>query len=249
MRLGNFITENVITESINDKGILKACFMAGNAGAGKSYTLSKITDGAIAPRVVNVDKWIEHFNAEYETPLHDKSKKLTRVDAYNYINSMLPLFVDSTSTNTNSTVRKMYMLHDLGYDTAMIFVNTSLETSLKRVEIRNKQINKKTGKPTRIVPLDKVEEYYYKAQQAKDFLKSKFEVYMEVNNNDGDLTDEVVLKAYNRMSFFFNSPVKNRKGNNIIETMTENGWKYLTDGIYSEEKLKKIISGWYRGIA
>lgn len=239
MRLTTFINENIITESINDKGILKCCFMAGNAGAGKSYTISKITDGTITPRIINVDKWIEHLRVEYDTPGHNKAKSLTMVDCYNYINSMLPIFVDSTSTDSSSTIRKSNLLEDLGYDISMIFVKTSLETSLKRVEDRNKQ-----GK--RIVSLAAAKEYYLKAMEIKEYLKAKFPVYMELNNDDGELTNDVVLKAYNRMGFFFNSPVKNPIGSNIISTMKEKGWKYLTDGIYSKPELKSKVSQWYR---
>ena len=58
-RLKTYIQEDIISEGINDKGIFKACFMAGTPGSGKSYVISKISDGAIEPRIVNSDKMTE----------------------------------------------------------------------------------------------------------------------------------------------------------------------------------------------
>lgn len=57
MRLSKYL----LTESINDKGIFKAIFMAGTPGAGKSYVINKINDGKIQPRIVNTDKLTEYF--------------------------------------------------------------------------------------------------------------------------------------------------------------------------------------------
>lgn len=241
MKLQNYIIENTITESINDKGILKACFFAGNPGAGKSYTLSKIGSGQVSPRVVNVDKWVEHLNTGYETPEHTRAQKLTENEVYLYVNSMLPLFVDSTSTSTQGVVRRRNVLEKVGYDTAIIFVKTSLETSIKRVQKRNEE-----GK--RIVPIEKVKEYYKKAMQVNKFLKHAFKFYLEINNDDDEFTDEIVIKAYNRVSAFFGSPVKNKIGSGIIEVMKKNGWKYLTDGVYTEQNLKQIVDNWYRSV-
>lgn len=240
MKFNNFITENVITESINDRGILKAVFMAGNPGAGKTYTLKKVSDGAISPRIVNIDKWIEFSKIAYNTPEHDRAKKVTKNELYLYVNSMLPLFVDTTSTYTTGVVRRRNILERVGYDTALIYVQTSLETSIARVEKRNQE-------GPRTVSLDAVKEYYMYATKIKKFLQHSFKLFMEVNNDDDALTDEVVLKAYNRMSWFFNSPVKNRVGNDIIETMKVNNWKYLTDGIYGPKELYSKIDEWYRG--
>jgi len=239
MRLDTFITENTITESINDKGIFKACFFAGSPGSGKSYTLSKITDGAIAPRIVNVDKWVEHFNTGYEEDELAKPKVLVKAEVYNYVNSLLPLFVDTTSISTHAVVKRRSLLEKIGYDTAIIYVNTSLDMAIDRVEKRN-------AEGGRQVSIDVVKEYYEKSVKIKKFLKHAFYLYMEVNNDTGTLTDDVLMKAYNRMSFFYNSAVSNKIGIETINTMKENKWKYLTDGVYSETELDAKISSWFR---
>lgn len=239
MKLQNYIKEHIITESINDKGILKACFMGGNPGAGKTYTITKVNDGALMPRVVSVDKWGEFLHLDYEKPEFTRAQTLTENEVFLYVNSMLPIIVDTTSTSTHGVVRRRSILERLGYDTAIIYVQTSLETSIERVLKRNKE-----GK--RIVTVERVKDYFEKAMQIKAFLKHAFKLFMEVNNDTDEFTDDMVIKAYNRVSYFFNAPVKNRVGQNIIEVMRENGWKYLTDGIYSKQELKQKVENWYR---
>ena len=220
--------------------------MAGNAGAGKSYVITKIKSGQIEPRIVNVDVWIEYYTKQlksagitgsiYDTPHHDKSKKLTVNQLYLYINSMLPLWIDSTSTDPLGVVKRYSILESLGYDIAMVFVQTSLETSLERAANRNE----------RVVPPDKVKEYYEKAMEVKDFLKGRFPLFMVVNNDTGELTDEVVTKAFKKMLFFFDSPLQNPVGKRTIDLMKDNKWKYLTPDVYSDSELKGIVNSWYR---
>ena len=49
-----------VAESINDKGVLKAVFVIGIPGAGKSYTVKKL-NGTVQPRVVNTDRATEYL--------------------------------------------------------------------------------------------------------------------------------------------------------------------------------------------
>lgn len=90
-----------INESIEDKGILKSCFMGGSPGSGKSYTINKIKAGTIEPRVVNTDKFTEflatYMNVNINQVMDNWSmykeniKKLTKNQLSLYLNSMLPL--------------------------------------------------------------------------------------------------------------------------------------------------------------
>ena len=97
-----------LTESINDKGLFKAVFFTGIPGAGKSYVTKKISDGAIDARVVNIDKHLEflgkHRGVDISKPgnartILDTSRQNTISQLTNYVNGMLPLFVDGTSAN------------------------------------------------------------------------------------------------------------------------------------------------------
>ena len=235
MRLDSYIAQDpMIIESINDRGIFKAVFMAGGAGSGKSYVLSKVKSGSIEPRVVNVDKFIEFYNTSY-AEFYDKSKQLTKSQLLNYINSVLPLAIDMTAAHVDSAIQKQKILELLGYDTAMIFVTTSLETSLNRARSR-----------TRKVPDEEVIKYHDLLLKAKDILRSQFPLFIEVKNDSGELTNDIVLKIFKRMSFFYEAPLKNQIGIETIRTMKENNYKYLIPNIYEEAELKTIVDKWYR---
>ena len=52
----------MVNESINDKGIFKAIFMAGTPGAGKT-TVAKKLSGGVEPRFVSTDTWVEFMKA------------------------------------------------------------------------------------------------------------------------------------------------------------------------------------------
>ena len=105
MRLSKYL----LTESINDKGIFKAIFMAGTPGAGKSYVINKINDGKIQPRIVNTDKLTEYFgkgeNVNWEI-YGEKIQNITKNQLAFYLNSLLPLWIDGTSSNPSALLRR-----------------------------------------------------------------------------------------------------------------------------------------------
>jgi len=224
MRLDNFVNEG-----INDIGILHAVFMAGAPGSGKSHSLQKIKSGQIDARLVNTDKFFEFLG---NTNIQ-KSKILTLGQLRLYIDSMLPLFVDGTSTNSSTTLKRKALLETIGYKTGMIFVNCELETSLERARKRK-----------RIVPDEIVIKSYEAMEKIKPIYKSAFDFFTEINNNDSDLDDNAVIKAFRKTTNFFTSE-PSQKGKEIIEKMKSENWKYLTDGIYNEAFFGQIISNWY----
>ena len=126
----------------------------------------------------------------------------------------------------------------MGYDTAMIFVNTSLETSVERALERES----KTG---REVKPEFIKKIYADIQKHKNFYRGKFDTWMEVDNDKGELTEEVVVNAFKFMGNFYNSPVQNPIGQEKIKKMKENGWKYLDPNITSIDTIKSTLSGWY----
>jgi len=227
-----------IAESIEDKGIFKAIFLAGAPGAGKSYVLSKISDGVLQPRIVNTDKFTEYFGItdpmEKSPEILDKVETLTEQQLYLYLNSLLPLFVDSTSSHSKNIIKRNGILQSLGYDTGMVFINTSLETTLKRIEQRKRKVSKEWAKMA-----------YEKINEAKEFYQAHFPLFYEVDNNEGELTNISILKAYKKIRNFYTSPIQNPEGVRDSQIMRNKGWKYLTDGLIDEPYLKKLISVWY----
>jgi len=248
MRLEKNINDKnvLLLESILDRGIFKAVFLGGIAGAGKSYVSSRVKSGLIEPRVVNTDTWVEYYmrvkkgliKSDLINPHDlwcDTSKKLVSSQLTQYLNSMLPLLCDQTSTRASTVVRRNGILERMGYDTAMIYVNTTLETAIERVNRRERK-----------VPVEQVIEYYENAKKIKPYLKAKFPIFLEIKNDDGELTDDVILNAFKRMLFFYDNPVSNPIGVDIMYTMKEKGWKYLAPNIYTMSEIKSIAGDWYR---
>lgn len=235
-----------INESIEDKGIFKSCFMAGTPGAGKTYTINKVKSGQIEPRMVNTDKFTEFIAQQFGIAPNDisanwtayksKIKSLSSSQLALYINSLLPLWVDGTSSKPQSVFRRQGILKSIGYDTAMIWVDTDLETAIERNAQRERN-----------VPEDFLRDVYKRIKNLKSYYKSEFRFFYEVNNNNGELNNDAVLEAFRKVSGFFNSPLENPIGKQLIEDMRSQGHKYLADTKdYDIKVLKRLAKGWYR---
>jgi len=232
MRLKQFIAE-----SIEDKGILKACFLGGFPGSGKSYIVSKVSSGQIEPRIVNTDKYVEFlkaFKASEWVKVEDKVKLLTKNQLVLYLNSMLPLFIDGTSSNPSSLARRNGILKSIGYDTSFVWVDTSIETSIERAKKRKREVTEKD-----------IRKIYNKLEGLKTYYSKDFRHFTEILNDEGELTEKVILQAFKKVTSFFNSPIENPIGQKLVEKMRSKGEKYLTDGEYTKAFLKKLVSTWY----
>ena len=237
MRLDKFM----VVEGINDKGIFKAVFMAGHPGAGKTTVLNKVKSGSIEPRWVNTDKAFPLFKEWWNTDwpkISPKVKIINKNQLAGYINSMLPLAIDGTANQASNVMRRKHILESIGYDTAMIFVNTSLETGLKRAEEREKRTKRE-------VDASFIKKVYVDIQKHKNFYRGKFDTWMEVDNDKGELTEEVIVNAFKFMGNFYNSPIQNPIGQEKVAKMKENGWKYLDPNVTPIDTIKNTLSGWY----
>lgn len=237
------LRDYMLNESIQDKGIFKACFMAASPAAGKSYVIKKISV-QIQPRVVNSDTWTEFLKAfdleKWKDQYGYKIRHLTEEQLILYLNSMLPLWIDSTSSAPSNVFRRNGILESMGYDTGMIWINCDIETAKRRAKDREKEIG-------RSVSEEYIEAVYKKIQPLKGFYKSKFKFFVEIDNNDGELTDEVVISAYKKAQNFFSEPVVNPIGKQNIEKLSSSGGKYLYDlDDYSKENIKKMVNIWFK---
>lgn len=226
-----------INESIEDKGILKACFMAGFPGSGKSYVITTITSGQLEPRIINTDKYVEFlkaYKASEWNKVEDRVKLLTKNQLVLNLNSMLPLWVDGTSSNPSSLARRNGILKSIGYDTAMIWVDTSIETSIERAKKRKREVTEKD-----------IRKIYNKLEGLKTYYSKDFRHFTEILNDEGELTEKVILQAFKKVTSFFNSPIENPIGQKLVKKMRSRGEKYLTDGEYTKAFLKKLVSTWY----
>ena len=211
--------------------------MAGSSASGKSYVISKISSGQIEPRIVNTDTWTEFFKAyssESWAKNMDKVRHLTKKQLVLFLNSMLPLWIDGTSSNPSSLMRRNGILKSIGYDTSMIWVDINLDTALKRSEERE-----------RPVPPETIREIYKKIEKLKPYYTKDFDNFMVIDNNEGELTDKAILKAFKKMKRFFDAPIENPIGKQLVKEMVAKGWKYLLDGKYDIGYLKRLVGTWY----
>lgn len=233
MRLNKFLNEGIL-----DKGIFKAVFMGGIPGSGKTYTFSKIKSGQIEPRIVNTDKsfplFKEYWNDDWGK-INLKVKTITKNQLALYINSVLPLAIDGTANETSVVLKRNGLLESFGYDTAMLFVNTSLETAIKRAGLRERQVD-----------IDFIKKVYEQSEKSKNFYRGRFSTFIEVNNDEGELNEKVILHAFKFMNKFYGSNIINPVGKEYKRRMMENGWKYLVPNIYTIEEIQQVLTSWYK---
>lgn len=239
--------KDFINESINDRGIFKAVFIVGIPGAGKTYTSSKL-HGQVSPKIVNTDVAVEYISKKikvestlenWKSIFSDRSKTLTKKMLSNYLDSMLPLFIDGTSSDASNILSRAGLLESLGYDVGMVFINTDLDTAQKRAVERAAKIG-------RHVPEDFIKSVYEKSHENKEYFKSKFSFFKEINNSDGELTDEVLLDAYKKVQSFYESDVINPIGKRNISLIKTETAKYLTPVVITREMLSNKVEAWYR---
>lgn len=235
-----------LNEGINDKGIFKAIFVIGLPGAGKSYTVKQMS-GSVQPRIVNTDrageflsqKWNKPINSETWGDFKDTAHRVTKIALSRYLDGMLPLFVDGTSNDVSNILHRIGILESLGYDVGVVFVETSLDTAIKRAEQRAKEIGRS------------VDEHFIRSVHEHNaenaaYLKSKVKFFKTVVNDGDELTDREMLNAFKAATQFFDSPVDNPIGKRMIEQLKERNQKYLSPELIPIAVLEKKIDGWYK---
>jgi len=235
-----------LSESINDRGLFKAIFVVGMPGAGKSYTISKLS-GQIAPRVVNTDRATEFLAAktgETITPqtwfqYKDTAQRITLKSLANYVNGMLPLFIDGTSNNIPIILKRMSILHSFGYDVGLISVHAPLETALQRAEERAQKIG-------RTVDADFIRKVADQNKKHIAALRQRVSFFVEINNDSYNIDDSTLTAAFSKSAQFFNSPVENSFGQEVLAQLQQAHAAYMVPDIMSQSMLEQNISGWYR---
>ena len=143
---------NELQEGVYDPNIFKAFFIAGGPGSGKSFVVRKTT-GGLGLRVVNSDDAFEaqlkKANLSLKMPsseqeprdvVRDRAKQTTSARKAGYIEGRLGVIIDGTGRDFNKISSEAKDLQQLGYDTYMIYVNTSLDVALERNASRPRSI-------------------------------------------------------------------------------------------------------------
>jgi len=146
-------TYHDLQEGLYDPNIFKAFFLAGGPGSGKSYVAMKSTGGT-GLKSVNSDDAFEHLlkkaglslkmppeETEPRDIVRGRAKEVTAKVQKNYLEGRLGLIIDGTGREADKILRQKASLEELGYDTYMIFVNTSLDVALKRNAERPRSVS------------------------------------------------------------------------------------------------------------
>ena len=148
--------EDIITEGIHDKHIFRAFYLAGGPGSGKSWVAAKTLEGS-GMKVVNSDIGFENYakkagldlkqmgdftkdQTKLKDELRRRAKRGTLSMGQHAVNGRLGLIIDSTARDADKIESAASGLRYLGYQTYMIFVNTTLEVALERNQERRRSV-------------------------------------------------------------------------------------------------------------
>lgn len=224
----NKVVKNPLKEAVQDKYTFKAVFLAGGPGSGKSTVIDKIFGIPPAKKVkssltktglkiVNLDQSYEFLKKKHNLPassddltdeersldgkLMGKARKIAQIQMDNYLAGKLGIIIDGTGGSSNVLLAKKKSIEELGYDTYMIFVDTTLETALAR----NK---KRTDRSL----LDKVvQRTWQKVQDNFKTYKSAFGSNFININTDEDIGDQLPSSVVASVMKFIKKPVKNKE--------------------------------------
>lgn len=142
-----------VEEGVNDPHIFKAVFLAGGPGSGKSFIADKMLRGT-GLRTVNSDDIYEYLMKKNDMDMSDpeviaspqgqdtrkRAKKITKNKEASHIEGRLGLVIDGTGKDVAKVQKASEQLKSLGYETMMLFVNTSEEVAQERNTQRPRSI-------------------------------------------------------------------------------------------------------------
>ena len=240
---------DLLNEGFFNKGVLKAVFMAGGPGSGKSYVAGQVfgipknmTFSMSGLKTVNSDTEFEFLLRKYgfetfgtgnldidlwpdevfdlvaggdedseDMTVRKKAKLMTRDRKKKYMESRLGMIIDGTGHDYSKIAAEKKDLEKLGYDTYMIFVNTSLKVAQQRNQER-----------TRRLPPKILEKSWKDVQSNLGKFQGLFGRNFAVVDNSKFLKPGEAQKKFNMItkkyvSKFVNQPVKNRRGKGWME--------------------------------
>ena len=208
-----------ISEGVNDPGIFKAVFLAVGPGSGKSFMVGKTALSTFGLRLINSDQAFETALAQAgmePTPenimtdkgqsIRSKAKYLTQKKLSLSVIGRLGLVIDGTGKDVAKIQRQVTTLKNIGYDVAMIFVNTDEETALERNEKRSRSL-----------PDNIVKKMWKDVQNNIGAFQRMFRNEMIIVDNSSDSNVEAnTLSAYRQIQQFVRAPVRNHKAREWI---------------------------------
>ena len=211
-----------ISEGVDDPAIFKAVFMAGGPGSGKSFVVQKTGLESLGFKVVNSDIVYEYMLKKAgmsPTPediyspkgqqIRGASKEKTDIRQNTYLDGRLGLVIDGTGKDYAKIEQLKMYFESLGYETAMIFVNTNIETAQARNASRDRKI-----------PKDQVQYMWSRVQdnigKFSNLFGGRFFIIDSSENNNEDNIKNSTNKIYVQIRRWAEKPVNNPKAREWI---------------------------------
>ena len=220
-----------LTEAVVNKGAFKAIFLAGGPGSGKSGVVDAIFNPkpssvksltSTGLKVVNSDQAYEYLKKKHNIPTSSEdmtddersldgkvmyqSVQIAKKQLEMYLEGKLGIIIDGTGGSSKQLLQKKKRIEDLGYDTYMIFVHTTLETALERNRARKSRSL-----------LDKVvERTWNKVQDNLDIYKKAFKGNFTYVSTEHTKQGELPKGAKQAVMNFMNKPIKNKTAQSWI---------------------------------
>lgn len=178
-----------LQEGINDPAIFKAVFLAGGPGSGKSFIVGQTALIPLGFKLINSDnqfeRALEKAGLDKSNPddifspkgqeIRKGAKALTAKQMRYAIDGRLGLVIDGTGKDAAKIKSQATKLKKLGYEVAMIFVNTDLESAQAR-----------NLKRDRTLPADEVEKMWNEVQANLGSFQSMFGKNMFIIDNSDE---------------------------------------------------------------
>ena len=203
-----------LQEGLYDPNIFKAFFLAGGPGSGKSYVVRQATGGT-GLKTVNSDDAFEHLlnkaglslkmppeEFERKEVVRGRAKEITAAKQKNYLEGRLGLIIDGTGKDVNKILGQKAKLDELGYDTYMIYINTSLDVALQR----NAERSRSLAEPFVVKAWKDVQA---NIGQFSNMFRNGFIV---VDNNNAD--EDILKQVYKRVKALLRKKVTNTRAKN-----------------------------------
>ena len=233
-----------LVEGVYDPGILKAVFLAGGPGSGKSAVVDTVFNTtpetksltSSGLKIVNSDSSFEYLlkkaghsldlgslddevfqkiTSDDPNSIRSRAKNIMLKQYENYKNGRLGVIIDGTGDDYAKISKQKKELEKLGYDCYMVFVNTTLEVAQQRNAFRARKL------PRKIVDV-----IWKDVQKNMGKFQSVFKQNFTIIDNSEDLRSKTkpgklnlapfILKATAR---FIGKPIKNPIGKQWITLM------------------------------
>tara|TARA_B110000977_G_scaffold76897_1_gene103749 strand:- start:3579 stop:4244 length:666 start_codon:yes stop_codon:yes gene_type:complete len=201
-----------LSEGVNDPAIFKVVFLAGGPGSGKSFMVKKAALQAMGFMILNSDDAFEHMmkksGLDMKMPESEKEQRDIARDAAKAttlrredlaIQGRLGLVIDGTGRDYDKIMKMRAHFAEKGYDSAMVFVNTDLQTALGR-----------NAKRARSVPDDIASKFWKDVQSNLGKFQQAFrEHFYIIDNSEGSDYDKQTLAVFKKISAWAKESPKN----------------------------------------